>query len=114
MNVYALEAKYEFLKLWRMPAYAVPSIVFPVMFYLLFGVVRWRPPAAGPRGHLHDGDLQHVGVIGAALFGFGSASRRARPGWMTLSARPNPPLATLAKLVMAMLFAAIIIALLAG
>ena len=55
-RTYALEAKYEFLKLLRMPGYAIPSIAFPAMFYLLFGVMfgrgdgrrrcRWRPTSS--------------------------------------------------------------------
>ena len=38
LRCYALEARYEFLKLARMPAYAIPSITFPVMCYVLFGL----------------------------------------------------------------------------
>ena len=41
-RTYALEAKYEFLKVLRMPGYAIPSIAFPAMFYLLFGVIFGR------------------------------------------------------------------------
>ena len=43
-HIYALEAKYEFLKLLRMPMYAIPTLAFPLVFYLLFGVAmgsRW-------------------------------------------------------------------------
>ena len=33
-----LEVRYELTRLVRLPAYAVPTLVFPLMFYLLFGV----------------------------------------------------------------------------
>jgi hypothetical protein len=35
---YLLEARYELVKLRRLPAFAVPAIAFPVVFYLLFGI----------------------------------------------------------------------------
>ena len=54
-RAYALEAKYEFLKVLRMPGYAIPSIAFPAMFYLLFGVMFGR----GTVGGRHDGHLPH-------------------------------------------------------
>ena len=54
---YWLEARCEFLRVLRAPAFAVPTLVFPPMFYLLFGVLLnggngdrrrrtcWRPTA---------------------------------------------------------------------
>ena len=32
------QARSEFLRLIRVPAFSVPSIVFPIMFYALFGL----------------------------------------------------------------------------
>ena len=46
-RAYALEAKYELLKVLRMPGYAIPSIAFPAMFYLLFGVMFGRGTVGG-------------------------------------------------------------------
>jgi ABC-2 type transport system permease protein len=115
---YALEARYEFLKLWRMPAYALPTIAFPVMFYVLFALTF----GGGSRGTGGTGMSTYLiatygafGVIGAALFGFGVGVAVERgQGWMTLKrATPMPPLACFAaKLLMAALFAAIIVLLL--
>ncbi len=44
-RIYALESKYEFLRVLRTPSFAVPTLLFPPMFYLLFAVlfVRTRP-----------------------------------------------------------------------
>ncbi|MGZ5431978.1 MAG: hypothetical protein ACXWH7_03555 [Thermoanaerobaculia bacterium] len=38
MRLYLLEIKYEFLKALRLPAYSLPALLFPVFFYLFFGV----------------------------------------------------------------------------
>lgn len=111
---YALEAKYEFLKVVRMPAYAIPSIAFPAMFYLLFGVSfgggRVTPSMTMATYLLAT--YGAFGVIGAALFGFGVGVAIERgQGWLTLKrATPMPPLAYFtAKMVMALIFASIIV-----
>lgn len=116
-RAYALEAKYEFLKQVRMPAYAIPSITFPVMFYLLFGVMfgGGRPAAGTTVATYLLATYAAFGVIGAALFGFGVGVAIERgQGWMTLKrATPMPPLAYFfAKVVMAMAFGGMIILLL--
>ena len=117
-RAYVLEAKYEFLKHVRMPAYALPSITFPVMFYLLFGVMfgGGRPAAGTTVATYLLATYSTFGVIGAALFGFGVGIAVERgQGWMTLKrATPMPPFAYfLAKVAMAVLFGTIIILLLA-
>ena len=114
---YVLEAKYEFLKQLRMPAYAVPAITFPVMFYMLFGVMfgGGRPAGSITVATYMLATYGAFGVIGSALFGFGVGVAVERgQGWMTLKrATPMPPLAYfVAKLVNAGGFAAIIVVLL--
>jgi ABC-2 type transport system permease protein len=116
-RAYVLEARYEFLKQVRMPAYAIPSIAFPVMFYLLFGVMfgGGRPAGGTTVATYMLATYGAFGVIGAALFGFGVGVAVERgQGWMTLKrATPMPPFAYFtAKVAMAALFGAIIIALL--
>jgi ABC-2 type transport system permease protein len=113
VRIYALEAKYEFLKLVRMPAYAVPSIAFPAMFYVLFGLLL---DAGAPRGLSMASYLIATygafGVIGAALFGFGVGVAVERgQGWLTLKrATPMPPLAFfVAKLFMCTVFSCAIV-----
>ncbi len=110
-RIYALEAKHEFLRLLRAPSFALPTLIFPAMFYLLFAVL-----FGNQGGVFHAGVylLATYGVFGAmspGLFGFGVtvATDRER-GWLTLKrALPMPPGAYLAaKLAMAMLFAVII------
>lgn len=119
MSVYLLEAKYEFLKLWRMPAYAIPSILFPVMFYALFGLTFGgsRPAGSTTVATYLLATYGAFGVIGVALFGFGVGVAVERgQGWMTLKrATPMPPLAYFfGKLAMATLFSTIIVLLLSA
>ncbi len=107
---YWLETRYELLRLLRTPAFALPTLLFPGLFYLLFGVL------LGSRGD--DGAATYLlatygvfGIMGPGLFGFGVtvAIERER-GFLTLRrALPVPAAAyLLAKMAMAMAFAAVI------
>ncbi|MGA8277118.1 MAG: ABC transporter permease [Rhodanobacteraceae bacterium] len=114
---YLLEAKYEFLRMLRLPSFALPTLLFPAMFYLLFGVVMGHSGRGGYQAGIYLLATYGVfGVMGPGLFGFGVAvaSERER-GWLTLKrALPMPPGAYLAaKLAMAMLFALVIFCVLA-
>ena len=115
-RIYALEAKHEFLRLLRAPSFALPTLIFPPMFYLLFAVV-FNPGGGGFQANVYL--LATYGVFGAmspGLFGFGVTVAMDRErGWLTLKrALPMPPGAYLAaKLAMAMLFAVIIFSILA-
>jgi ABC-2 type transport system permease protein len=118
LHCYALEAKLEFLRLLRTPAFALPTLLFPPMFYLLFGVLLARPSPAGafqPEVYLLA-TYNVFGVMAPGLFGFGVTVALDRErGWLALKrAMPMPPGAWLAaKLAMAMLFAAVIFAIMA-
>ncbi|MEM9408359.1 MAG: ABC transporter permease, partial [Acidobacteriota bacterium] len=114
LNVAYQESRTEFLKALRMPAYSVPTIAFPVMFYLLFGVLLGSF-SAGPTSMSTYllATYGAFGVIGAAFFGFGVGLAVERgQGWMLLKqASPMPIWAIfLAKMVMSAIFAALIIA----
>jgi ABC-2 type transport system permease protein len=116
-RTYALEAKYEFLKVLRMPGYAVPSIAFPAMFYLLFGVFFGRQAVGGVSMSTYlIATYGAFGVIGASLFGFGVGVAIERgQGWLMLKrASPMPPIAFfVAKLAMCTIFAATVVLVLA-
>lgn len=116
LRCYWLEAKYEFLRLLRTPSFALPALTFPVLFYVLFGVL-----LAGPRGGGASTYLLVTygvfGIMGPALFGFGVAMALDRElGLLKLKrAMPVPAGALLmAKTLMAMLFGVIITAMLMG
>ena len=107
--LYLREAKYEFLRLLRTPAFSIPTLVFAPMFYLLFGVLLNR--GNGDAASYLMATYSVFGVIGPGLFGFGVglAIDRER-GLLTLKrVQPVPAAAPLlAKVGMAMIFAACI------
>ncbi|RZA31595.1 MAG: ABC transporter permease, partial [Lysobacteraceae bacterium] len=109
LALYLREAKYEFLRVLRTPAFSVPTLVFAPMFYLLFGVLLNRG-SAGAASYLMA-TYSVFGVIGPGLFGFGVGLAMDRErGLLTLKrVQPVPALAPLlARMGMAMLFAACI------
>ncbi|MEJ2790437.1 MULTISPECIES: ABC transporter permease [unclassified Pseudoxanthomonas] len=114
-RAYLLEARYEFLRLLRTPSFSLPCLLFPPVFYLLFGVLLGGKGGSVAAHYMLAG-YGVFGVIGVALFGFGvTVAMDREQGLLTLKrAQPMPPGAYLvAKMAMALLFAAIILSLLA-
>ncbi len=104
------EAKYEFLKSLRNPMYSVSTLLFPIMFYILFGLVMGKQMIGGIRTTVYlIPSYGTFGVMGASLFGTaaGLASERGL-GWLQVKrASPMPPFAYfLAKVVMSLIFSA--------
>jgi ABC-2 type transport system permease protein len=98
-GIFAREIRYEFVRALRTKAFSLSVIGFPVMFYLLFGVMN--------RGEAMHGQIvakyllasyAAFGVVGSALFGVGVGLAGERvSGWLELKrASPMPPLAYLA------------------
>ncbi|MGB0135057.1 ABC transporter permease [Dokdonella sp.] len=118
LGCYYREAKYEFLRLMRTPSFVLPALLFPSMFYLLFGVVMGSGRSgSGDAARYLLASYGVFGVMGAALFGFAVnvAVERERGFLVLKRALPMPPGAYLfAKLVMAMIFALIISLMLAA
>lgn len=116
MRLYLLEIKYEFLKALRLPAYSLPTLLFPVFFYLFFGVMFGaRQTGAVSMATYLVATYGTFGVIGAALFGFGvSVAVERGQGWLEVKRTTPMPIAAyfVAKLAMAAIFSAIIVALL--
>src|ERR1039458_8624148 len=91
-TIYLKEAKYEFLKNLRLRVYTVSVITFPLMFYVLFGLVLNAKEAIGGTGvsTYLIATYGTFGVMGASLFGTaaGLASDRGL-GWLQVkSASP--------------------------
>jgi ABC-2 type transport system permease protein len=116
MKLYLLEIKYEFLKALRLPAYSLPTLLFPVFFYLFFGVMFGAKQAGAVSMSTYlVATYGTFGVIGAALFGFGvSVAVERGQGWLEVKRTTPMPIASyfVAKLAMAMIFSAIIVTLL--
>lgn len=113
MRVFLVEARMECVRLLRSPSFAVPIVLFPLMFYALFGLV------LGNHGHAADPEAgRHAlatfvafGAIAPGLFGIGItvALDRDRGLLQLKRALPMPPgIYLAAKLVTAMVFAAVV------
>ena len=113
-TIYLKEAKYEFLKNLRLRVYTASVLSFPIMFYVLFGLVLNSKQAIGGTAipTYLIATYGTFGVMGASLFGTaaGLASDRGL-GWLQVKrASPMPPFAYFAaKVVTSMIFSAIIV-----
>lgn len=116
-TIYLKEAKYEFFKNLRLRVYTASVLSFPLMFYVLFGLVLYSKGAIGQtRAPTYlIATYGTFGVMGASLFGTaaGLASDRGL-GWLQVKrASPMPPFAYFtAKVVVSMTFSAIVVLLL--
>jgi ABC-2 type transport system permease protein len=109
LRAYVMEARYEFIRLLRTPAFSLPVLMFPALFYLLFGTLLNHGNAAAATYLFATYGV--FGVMGIALFGFGVGVAEDRDrGLLTLKrALPMPRGGYLfAKMAMAMLFAAML------
>lgn len=112
-RIYRVEALCELRRAWRTPAFAVPSLLFPVLFYALFGILLGRGNA--PQYLLATYCV--FGAMAPALFGFGVQLALDREGGLLTLKRalPLPPMAPLlARLLMAVLFALLVALVLLG
>ena len=114
VTIYWKETKYEFLKLLRARVYTVSVLSFPIMFYVLFGLLLHSQDAiAGMRVPTYlIATYGTFGVMGASLFGTaaGLASDRGL-GWLAVKrASPMPPFAYFwAKVITSMVFSAVMV-----
>jgi len=113
-TIYLKEIKYEFLKNLRLRIYTASVLSFPIMFYILFGLVLNSNQAIGATRvpTYLIATYGTCGVMGASLFGTaaGLASDRGL-GWLQVKrASPMPPFAYFAaKVIVSMVFSAIIV-----
>ncbi|HEV2397727.1 MAG TPA: ABC transporter permease [Candidatus Sulfotelmatobacter sp.] len=113
-TIYLKEVKYEFLKNLRLRMYTASVLSFPIMFYVLFGLVLNSHQAiGGTRVPTYlIATYGTFGVMGASLFGTaaGLASDRGL-GWLQVKrASPMPPFAYFAaKVVTSLIFSTIIV-----
>lgn len=113
-TIYLKETKYEFLKNLRLRVYSASVLSFPLMFYILFGLVLNSKEAIGQTSvpTYLIATYGTFGVMGASLFGTaaGLASDRGL-GWLQVKrASPMPPFAYFcAKVITSMAFSATIV-----
>ncbi len=110
-SAYLGDIRFEFLKSLRTPAFSVPTLFFPIMFYVLFGILLGSMRGNGGLAQYVFATYGVFGAMGPGLFGFGvSLAIEREQGLLTLKqALPQPPGSYLfARAVMAMVFVAII------
>jgi len=113
LHAYLTEARYESLRMLRAPSFAVPFLLIPVMVYLFMGVLIFGSALQhDPKAAMGVfAGLTVFGMMGPGMFGFGATVAIERDqGLLKLKrALPLPPAAhLLAKMVMAMVFNALI------
>ncbi|MAL04059.1 MAG: ABC transporter permease [Arenimonas sp.] len=114
-RIQALEAWYEFLRVLRTPAFAIPSLAFPVVFYVLFAVLLPGKWGDYEKSAYLLATYGAFGVIGPALFGFGVGLAIEREqGWLEIKrVSPMPAMAYfLAKIFMSLVFGLAVVCLL--
>ena len=116
LPIVAAQARSEFLRLIRVPAFSLPSILFPVMFYGLFGVPFAHETVHGISIATYAlASFAAYAVINVSLFSFGItvANDRAEKTTVLMRATPLPPIAYLAgKTIATLAFAGLALAVL--
>jgi ABC-2 type transport system permease protein len=118
VRIFLTEMRYAILLAMRTKAFSLSSIGFPVMFYILFGLVMNRNETMAPGVSVAKyllGGYAVFGSLGASIFGIGIGVAMDRSaGWLDLKqASPMPPLAyVLSKCSMAVVFSLIIVSIL--
>lgn len=115
LRIQVLESWYELLRVLRTPAFAIPSLAFPVVFYLLFAVVLPGQWGSYQKAAYLFATYGVFGVIGPALFGFGVGLAIEREkGWLELKrVSPMPTFVYfVAKISMSLVFAFAVLCLL--
>ncbi len=115
IGAYLSDARYESLRLLRTPAFSMPILAMPVLFYSFFGIMLAGRSAAGQLANNLFVGWTVYGVMGPGLFGFGILVAVERnQGLLTFKrALPMPAGSYLAsKLMMAFIFAVVVMAML--
>jgi ABC-2 type transport system permease protein len=110
VNAYVQEARAEILRYLRLPGFLLPTMLFPSVFYLMFGIVLAAHNSPDASRFLLA-SYGTFGVMAPGLFGFGvSLAIDREHGLLTLKrALPMPPAAYLVgKMCMAMMMAAVV------
>jgi len=113
LAIYATETKYELLKIMRMPGYVIPTLAFPLLFYVMFGLIFGRQSIGSVSLSTYLlATYGAFGVIGASLFGFAvGVSTERGLGWLQVKrASPMPPGAYLfAKTIVSLIFSGLVL-----
>ena len=109
IHLHWMEICTEWKKTIRQPSFTIPTLMFPIMFYLFFGIIFSQNQQTSDYLLITYGVF---GIIGPALFAFGVGIAIERnQGWFDLKSVSPMPISALilARIVVAMLFGVIII-----
>lgn len=113
INIFFMEAKTETTRLLRTPGFCIPTLLFPIMFYVFFGIIFSQNPATMPTYLMITYAV--FGIIGPALFSFGVGIAIERgQGWFHLKeVSPMPASAYIvSRITLTFIFALAIVVLL--
>ena len=108
LGIVLSESYFEIVKTMRQPGFVFPSLAFPMMFYVFFGIIFNRNGMGGQMPTYMMATYGTFGVMGPALFSFGvGVAMEKSQGWFDLKqASPIPPSAyILARMFLSMIFA---------
>ncbi len=114
-RIYVREAWYEFLRLLRTPAFALPTLLFPLVFYVIFAIVLPGNWASFDKSAYLLATYGVFGIMGPALFGFGVGLALEREnGWLALKQVSPMPIGAyfFAKIAMSLVFGFAVVVLL--
>jgi ABC-2 type transport system permease protein len=110
LAAYLGDIRFELVKMFRTPAFAIPTLMFPLMFYLLFGVFMGSMRGNAELAQYTFAAYGVFGAVAPGLFGFGvSLAFDREQGLLTFrQAIPMPSGSyLLARMATAMIFVAI-------
>jgi ABC-2 type transport system permease protein len=113
----AIETGHSLLQVWRLPAFSVPTLLFPLMFYALFGLLLPSQTGNAAPAHYLLATYGAFAVIGPALFGFGvGLALDEEMGWLRLKRVSPMPMAVhfIARVLTSMVFALAVVLALSG
>src|SRR3977135_1965996 len=96
MRMVAMQSRAEFLKLFRVPAFSVTSIVLPAMFYAFLGLGQAKQPLTpGSQGTFGENSLASMAIYGVANvmvlgFGISLANERGQKQDLLMKSTPLP------------------------
>ena len=108
LRIYYLETLSEIRKVTRVAGFVLPTLLFPWMFYIFFGLVFNRNGMGGQIPTYMLATYGTFGIIAPALFSFGvGVAIEKGQGWLDIKqASPMPPMAYIwARVVSALMFA---------
>jgi ABC-2 type transport system permease protein len=111
LAAYLGDIRFELVKMSRTPAFAIPTLLFPLIFFLLFGVLMGSARGNADMSLFAFVSYGVFGSIAPGLFGFGVSLAFEREQGMLVfrQAIPMPSGSyLLARMVMAMIFVALV------